>query len=201
MPTAIATTTLDPALGWLLGLGSGLLFAASAHHKLRDLPRFTATLRAYALLPNALVPPVALGLVGLEVGLALSLPLAPVLPGLARVTGLAAAGLLVVYAVAIAVNLLRGRRGIDCGCLGAAARSTPLSGGLVLRNLALACLLATTAMPRDTRSLELVDALTIGGGLVALTLVYLAIDQLVALPARRVDRLPSALARPEVARP
>ena len=45
------------------------------------------------------------------------------------------AALLLAYAAVMAINLVRGRRFIDCGCGGAAQ---PLSLGLVLRNVVLA---------------------------------------------------------------
>ena len=50
-----------------------------------------------------------------------------------------AAGLLVIYAVAIGVNLKRGRRQIDCGC---GDEPTPLSRALVVRNCVLVALAA-----------------------------------------------------------
>ena len=56
--------------------------------------------------------------------------------------------LLVLYSAAIAINLLRGRRDIECGC-GGAATHVPLSGWLLARNAALmATALAVHAAPQ-----------------------------------------------------
>jgi len=55
--------------------------------------------------------------------------------------------LLVLYSSAIAINLVRGRRDIECGC-GGAATHVPLSGWLLARNAALmATALAVCAAP------------------------------------------------------
>jgi hypothetical protein len=92
---------------------------------------------------------------------------------------LLAAGLLAVYTGAIAINLARGRRDIDCGCAGPALRE-PLSGWLLGRNgillaAALACL-----VPLRPRPLVWVDALTVTGAVAALAAFYGALDRLVA---------------------
>src|SRR4029077_15900034 len=102
-------------------------------HKLRDLPRFVATLADYHLLPGGLVPAGAAVVVAGELGGAVAL----VVPGLRGAGLLAAAVALLLYGGAIGVNLVRGRRHIDCGCAGPAVRR-PISGWLVGRNAALA---------------------------------------------------------------
>lgn len=127
--------------------GAGVLAAvlvASAAFKVADVRGTVRQLRAYELLPaRALGAPAVLLLVAAEAGLAAGLVLGgprhrPTAAGLAL--------LLLLFAGAMAVNLLRGRRDISCGCWG--ARSSRISWGKVAANLAVAVtalLLAYTA--------------------------------------------------------
>lgn len=48
--------------------------------------------------------------------------------------------LLTIFSAAILLAILRGRSDISCGCLGAIGRKRPIGQSIVLRNLALACL-------------------------------------------------------------
>src|SRR5262249_14927936 len=70
-----------------------------------------------------------------------------------------AAALLGLYAAAIAVNLARGRRHLDCGCTGPALRR-PISGWLVLRNLVLVAIAPADLAPLATPPLGGIDRLT-----------------------------------------
>lgn len=171
---------LDPALGALLTLALAALFASAAAHKLRHPARFRATLSVYRLLPRTLELPVAAGLMALEAVLAPAL-----LWSQSRVPAAwAGAALLTVYALAIAVNLRRGRRHIDCGCGGAAERR-PIHAALVWRNAALAALLLATTIPWGPRPWAATDAITILLGTAAAILLYRSIDALFAAAARR----------------
>lgn len=162
-------------IGWILRAGLAGLFVVAAVHKLRDATAFVATLRDYRILPPALVPAAAAGVVCVEVGIALAL----LAPGLGSVGALEAAGLLLGYTAAIATNLARGRRDIDCGCLGPAQRQ-PLSGWLVARNLALVCAALAAAVPLSMRALGALDVLTFVGGLGTAVLLFIAANQLAA---------------------
>lgn len=79
--------------------------------------RTERSVRGYRLLPNPLVPVVAAVLPWAEIVLGAALVLG-VVP---RVSGVAAAALFVVFFLALTVNLLRGRRDLDCGCFAFAA--------------------------------------------------------------------------------
>ena len=57
-----------------------------------------------------------------------------------------AAALLLLFAVAMAINIRRGRRHIDCGCFQSTLKQT-LSWTLVARNLGLAAMLLGTLVP------------------------------------------------------
>ena len=140
---------LDPALGLLIVAGCALLFAAAAVHKLRSPAHFTEVFAAYAVIWA---------------------------PG--RRAGIAAAiGLLLAYALAIAVNLRRGRRTLDCGC-GPASHARPIAAWMVWRNLLLALAAAAAILPWSMRGIGPTDWLTVGGALAALTVLYLALDRL-----------------------
>src|SRR5439155_1227195 len=108
--------SMDPVIDVTLRTALALLFSVAAGHQLQDLGRFRATLVEYRLLPAGLVPLAAALVVAVEVAAAGAL----LVPG-ARAAGLvSAATLLVVYGAAVAINLARGRRDIDCGCAGPA---------------------------------------------------------------------------------
>lgn len=170
---------LDPALQASLRAALSLLLLSAAVHKLRDLERFRSALAAYELLPSSWVAPAAIGLVAAELGLAAGLCWTPAAPGIA----LATAGLIALYAGAVAVNLGRGLRDIDCGCAGPSRRQ-PLSPGLVLRNVVLAAAAAACALPAGSRPLTWVDAVTIAGSVAALALSYAAAEDLFAAASR-----------------
>ncbi|MCP5060178.1 MAG: methylamine utilization protein MauE [bacterium] len=175
---------MDPAFHWILRGSLAALFAVAATHKLRDLEGFGETLRAYQTLGGGWVAPAGAALVLAELGVAIALVLSPN----ALLSSAGAAILLGLYSFGIGINLARGRRDIDCGCLGPSARS-PLSGGLLVRNGVLIVAALLTALPVTSRALHPLDALTIGGGLIATAFVFIAAQQLAALapglPSRR----------------
>jgi uncharacterized membrane protein YphA (DoxX/SURF4 family) len=162
---------LDPLVAWILRTALATLFAVAALHKIRDPRAFLETFSEYEILPRMLIVPGATALVVSEAALAVGL--------LADYDGvgfgLAAVSLLSIYALAISVNLMRGRRDIDCGCLGPAGRQ-PLSSGLVVRNGLLAAAAAATCLPVSDRNLNVVDGISLLGGLVTLVLLFNAIN-------------------------
>jgi hypothetical protein len=170
---------VDPILDIALRAALALLFGAAARHKLRDVARFRATLADHRLVPPVLVTAASIAVIAAEVGVvtALVIPVAP------AAGPLGAALLAAVYAAALAANLLRGRRHLDCGCLGVAGRET-ISWWLVARNALLVAVALAGLAPTAVRPLVWMDAVT-GAGLVTLaTLVWLALDGLLAnLPA------------------
>jgi uncharacterized membrane protein YphA (DoxX/SURF4 family) len=164
---------VDPVFAWLARLALALLFATAALHKLRDLPAFRATLRDYRALPGRLVPAAALTLVSIELAVVALL----LLPAADPIGPVAVLMLLALYCGAIALNLARGRRHIDCGCLGPAKRQ-PLSPWLLARNAVIALgplLLLVREVPRPG---SWIDAVSLLGGLAVLALLWNAVHQL-----------------------
>ena len=159
---------IDPLLSMILATCLALVFAPAAWHKLRERDLFAAQVQAYAILPRRLrVLAHALG--PLEAAAAIALLGAA--PGAGA--GLAA-GLLLLYALAMALNLLRGRV-LDCGCGGA---PQPLSWGLVVRNLAMVLMAMAAALPRDARELTLDDAWLFGLAVAAWLVLLAALNQM-----------------------
>ena len=168
---------MDPVLAVVLRGALALLFVVAALHKLRDRDAFRATLDAYALLPSALTAPLARAVPLVELVAALLL----VVPRAAAVGASIAVLLLSVYALAMGVNLLRGRRDLDCGCMGPGARS-PIGPELLVRNLFLvvAALVAGFA-PIHARALVWVDFVTVPLAVAVLAALYAAVERVLAL--------------------
>ncbi len=158
------------------------VFTQSAWHKLSDFAAFTGYLTDYRLLPEGLVKPAALALTAAEV---------LVVVGLLTLFGrtpaaLGAVALLALYAASMAINLMRGRTGIECGCGGAVQ---PISPALLVRN----ALLALAAL---TIVLSPVGGLGFGAATASFAVGFLAwvllgaAEQIVAnsLVARRLRR-------------
>jgi len=166
---------IDPLLIRIVAIAFGLLWLASALHKLAARDRFAATLENYRLLPLSWVAAVARSLPWLEgiLGVAWLLAVRP------RLLVPATCALLGLYAAAIAVNLLRGRAHIACGCsLSPAGREGHISWWLVLRNLALAASTAVVLLPALDRSLGVGDYAVIAVALAATGLLQAAARQL-----------------------
>ena len=129
------------ALLFVIGLAArvclALVFVTAAAGKLPHAAVLEGVVANYRLLPGRLVRPAARALPWAELAVGLALP-APIVGPVAVV---AAIGLLLVFAWAMAVNLKRGRAHIDCGCRRPELRQ-PLQWSLVGRNLVLAGWLA-----------------------------------------------------------
>lgn len=166
---------VDPVLARVCGAAISVIFLLAAWQKLRDLEGFEAAMGNYAILPETAVPLAARLLPVVELGAASAL----VVEWSRGIGALSVLGLLTVVTAAVMVNLLRGRREIDCGCGGTDSHQ-PLSWGLVVRN----CLLALTAIVGGqegvARDLYWVDYLTVAFGTIALFGVYVCVNQLLA---------------------
>ena len=173
-------SAIDPVVHHLLQLGGALLFGFAAAHKLRDPAAFRSALAGYRLLPDGLVAPVARGLPWLELGLAVAL----LLPTSTSLAAWLAAALLALYAGAVAANLARGRREIDCGCAGAGG-SRPLGSSLLVRNALLIVALLLLSTPVVERSFSALDIATLVFATITLALLYAAIDVALANGARQ----------------
>lgn len=145
---------IDPLIVLALRLFLAILFATAAISKLAHRETFAAVIENYRILPPAMVRPFAAALPVVEVLLALMLvtPVPLWIPATVAVTLLAA------FTVAMAVNVLRGRRFIDCGCFRSDLRQE-LSWWMVGRNLVMICGALLLFLPRSARPITLPDAL------------------------------------------
>lgn len=171
--------TVDPVLAQVSRLGLALLLGVAALHKLRDLAAFRASVREYRIGPDPLAPLFAATVVAAELAVT-GLLLWPAVDPAGAIGALA---LLALYSFAIGLNLVRGRRHVDCGCLGPARRQ-PLAPWLLVRNAALALAPLGLLAPVASRPLLWVDLLSIAAAMLTLSLLWNAIHQLGALPER-----------------
>ncbi|HSD11435.1 MAG TPA: MauE/DoxX family redox-associated membrane protein [Candidatus Binatia bacterium] len=162
-------TQIDPVLNEVLALWLAAVFAVSAVMKLVDLESFAASVANYRLLPRWMEKPFASAVPLAEAASATGLSFAA-----ARARGAAGVlALLAIFSAAIAINIARGRRDIDCGCFGAALRQG-LSGWLLVRNLVLAGAAAAVWLPSFERTLVPLDWFTIALGGTTLAVLYVA---------------------------
>jgi len=171
---------IDPLLHAVLRLALMLLFATAAWHKLRSLAVFREQLRDYRLLPAAALRPASALIVLTELGIAISLSW----PGAATAGAVVAAALLWLYALAVGINLARGRRDIDCGC-GGPVSGAPIGGGHVLRNLVLGGAALIAALPSQPRALGSLDVVILLLALAGVALLYASVNILLANQARQ----------------
>jgi hypothetical protein len=182
---------IDPLLLQIISFGFALLFITAALHKFNNKLEFLGILQAYQILPDKSAGLVVNFLPALEAVLGITWLLSGLLSFQLEFVSLLSAMLLTAYTMAIGINLLRGRRHIDCGCgfsslakSGSTALSSggiqQLSGGLVIRNglLILAAMIA--AIPPTQRALGFMDNLNLVAALIALILLYGAFNQLLA---------------------
>jgi uncharacterized membrane protein YphA (DoxX/SURF4 family) len=167
--------SIDPVIVLIVRFGVAWLFLASALHKLRDFGDFRAVLASYGMLPERAVDAAAPIIVAVETATAVG-ALAQYRPAYAG-----AAVVLFTYAAVMTVNLLRGRRFIDCGCGGAAQ---PLSVGLVIRNVVLSLGALIALLPTLARPLGWIDIVSVVIGSAVLGTLYAATNQLLAARAR-----------------
>jgi Methylamine utilisation protein MauE len=153
----------------------GLVFVLAAAQKAQHWRILPGVISNYRLLTRGMIVPFAALLPPLELTVGVLLLCAWAMPA----SLLAAALLLAVFAAAMAINLRRGRSGIDCGC-GQSFLKQTLSWTLVARNAVLAALLLPSLAMTGPTTMS--TALTgVGAGL-AFFLLYLLLNALSALP-------------------
>jgi hypothetical protein len=142
---------IDPVVGLTCRILAAVIFGSAALGKVRDFARFTGVLRDYQVMPARCVVPAAMIVIVTEGFITLTIWFSTLR---AIAVGVAIA-LLASYALAIALNLWRGRREIDCGCsfggIGEGGTGEPISWVLPFRNglLALVCLIAGLPEARE----------------------------------------------------
>ena len=161
----------DPVAASAVAGCLALIMFAAAWHKFSEPDVFAGALEAYQLMPSVAIWGVArlLPFIEAAIGVLVLIPAT-------RAFGLVAFAILIAtYAVAVTVNLVRGRSQIDCGCGGDVHL---LSWSLVLRNGLLACIALAMSGPSIDRPYEWLDMVTLIIGVLALYGTYLTFDEL-----------------------
>ena len=174
---------LDPALGLLIALGTALLFAGAALHKLRQPGEFVRVLAAYRIIPDAAARRLAPVIPVLEAALAAAL----LWPPSRRAALAGAAATLIAYGSGVGVNLARGRHDLDCGCSFGGQRR--IARWMIWRNGCLAAVAGLGALPWAMRPWVGADVLTVAGGIAAAAALYAAADRLLGDVSPRSRRL------------
>ncbi len=176
---------LDPLILRVIALGFSVLFLLAAVHKLSNRLDFLAILGAYKILPPVLLRPATLVIPNLEIVVALGWLLIGVAGFQLRAVPVISAGILMMYGAAIGVNLLRGRRHIDCGCSFSSSKTDKSKGteqisvALVWRNSMLAVLSLMALAPVSSRDINTLDYLALIAATVVCVFVYAAMNQLI----------------------
>jgi len=172
---------VDPAIGHLLAISLALLLGSAGLHKWWARREFQAILAAYRLLPAPAVRPVGYLLGMLEIATALGL-----LSTAVRYASAVASALFLTYAVALAINLRRGRRDLDCGC-GFARNRRPIGGWMLVRNALLAGAAGIAAGAWSPRTLSGIDWMTVAGGVLAAVILYACAELLLGRGDNRLE--------------
>jgi len=173
---------IDPVIHDLLVCLLALVFLQGGAAKLGARDEFQGVVSSYRLLPQGMVPafsallPVAELVAGIGV----------VLPATRHVGAATAFALLVMFALAMAINLARGRTEIDCGCFKSGFRQT-ISGWLVGRNLLLAAGAALLWLPASGRATGSFDVFLVIAASLMLFLGYYSVGVLTRKPVTRYD--------------
>jgi hypothetical protein len=157
---------MDPLFKLTIAWSLAALFAGSTLHKIQARSEWPGVVRNYRLIPDALGGAAAwliLGAGALTAG-------ALLFESTRRVGAIAAALQLLVFGAAIAINVVRGRTAIDCGCFGSRLRHG-LSRLMVARNAVLALVALSLLLPASPRMLSAME-IAVCLGLI-LTLVFL----------------------------
>jgi hypothetical protein len=151
------------------------IFFGSAALKFSQPREFRGSIESYRLVPEPMAVVLGWIIPTLELAGAVGLVVAAM-----RVdAALLLLSLVAAFTAAIALNLARGRRDLDCGCFGPLMRQ-PLSGWLIARNGLLALLVLAAVAPTDARQLAALDHLTIAAAAAALVILYGAANYLLA---------------------
>ena len=107
---------IDPLLLKIISLGFALLFLIGAVHKFSNREHFRASFEAYEIIPTSLSALVTKIIPPLELLLGVGWLVFGLFAIEFKLVTFFSVGLLVSYALAIGINLKRGRNYIDCGC-------------------------------------------------------------------------------------
>ncbi len=178
----------DITLTDTLRTAMALLFAAAVAHKLRNIASFRRTVGQYMRGLGVPAPGIERSLSLAVVLLELSVVAACLLPRDALISAVLASGTLLLYALAMAINLLRHNELPDCGC-NWGEQPQPVGLALVIRNCILALMAMAIALPVAHRELFIMDIACVALATIAAALLYAAANRALVLdgPAWRIN--------------
>ena len=170
----------EPVVIIFCQLSLTVIFGLGAWGKFRELEEFTGIVRNYRLLPELAIRPVAYLMPVLETAIAVTLLAGTVHPYPAK----GAFVLLAIFALAIGINILRGRRYIDCGCFKTTLKQR-LSWWLVVRNgllMVMAAVLVVTGGSADmmTRPIAFLDVYTGTMATIVVVMFYVVLSHVLS---------------------
>jgi uncharacterized membrane protein YphA (DoxX/SURF4 family) len=151
------------------------LFLVGGWQKRADTAYFQQVITDYRLLPASWSPLLARAIPIVEICAGLAL----LIPALQLIALATVATLLAVYTLAIALNIARGRRDLDCGCAGPGQEQT-ISGWLLGRNLILISLALLSVPALQQLSMDWLGWSLALLGATLLALFYHVFNQLIA---------------------
>ncbi|WP_233801594.1 MauE/DoxX family redox-associated membrane protein [Paraburkholderia sp. HP33-1] len=171
---------IDPVVSSVALATTSIITLTFALPKLARQSDLRQVVAGFELLPHALVTPFALALPLVEIGAALS----SLVPATRSVGAAALATLFVLFALALGINVARGRTDIDCGCNGfrqqGAAVPRSIGWAHVARTLLLAALAALVCVPQSTRAVIWFDYLSVLGATLVAVAAFFTLDVLLA---------------------
>jgi len=177
MEGAVIDLAIDPAISLTLRGSFALLFALAGIEKYHDRAIFQFQLEQYQLIPKTLIPMAASAIIFAEITTAIALLFFNPDPGV-----ILGSLLLLAYAIAILINLIRGRTWMDCGCMGSGGEG--LSYWLVIRNLAMFAALLIVLLPTTGRAIVWLDYVSLLFAIASFSLAYVIINSLLAANIR-----------------
>lgn len=174
----------DPTVAMFASLFIALVLVSAAIPKLRHQDEFLGVVTNYKILPGFLIAPFAKLLPLLELGCAIAL----MVPALREIAAAVAASLFIMFSVAIAINVGRGRTHIDCGCVRRPTSMSRIGMFHVLRALGLAGISLYAAVASlDLSAVNPESALVALASAIMLSLLYLGADMIVGFPTAKYN--------------
>jgi len=167
--------SLDPVIYQSFQFFLAIVFLYGGAEKLLSVDKFESVLIGYKVLPIstvrffAIALPVAEVLIGLMLGADYQLELGV----------LGAIAVLVAVTSAVVINLRRGNLDINCGC-GGLSGNTKISWAIPVRNSILLAVTLSLLMSETVRVFTVLDAFITVGFVVALTGMYVVVNQLIS---------------------
>ncbi len=156
-----------------LVLWIAMVFMMAALGKLAAWGELAGVVQNFRVLPRSWALPVSFVLPPLEAAVAVGV----LLPATRLIAAAGAAVLFAVFAAALAVNLFRGRRQVDCGCFRSGLKQ-PISGAVVVRNIVLTVAALVLVQSADVAILSSLQWVMAIGAALTLMLCYLSVGLL-----------------------